>query len=71
MTRTYRGKHPTRIHTVYGLKTAGVLVELNNGNKYFVTPRTPAGSKHIPKCGEYLTDLPSKDYSFEAFHAGN
>lgn len=65
---TYRGKHPTRINTVASIRARpGVLVVLNNGNKYIVAPKTPAGSARMPRTGEHLTDLPAADYSFETY----
>lgn len=58
----YRGKYLERIHTVSGTNGSHVIVRLNDGSKWWVTPRTAKGRRCIPKCRDEFKIYSKRDY---------
>lgn len=64
--RRYRGKYPTRIHSVGSTQSRlglGLLVVLNNGDRFMVRPLTAQGRADAPLPGRQIGDYIPQHYS--------
>lgn len=62
MASKYRGKYPTRLHTVWS-ERGRLLARTNDGTLYSIAPITAQGRADMPRPGRQIGDYIEQHYN--------